>query len=80
MMNAPTITELSDKPPTLKEAQAIVGGYVQLLNLEDDSQLLVDEEGRLKGSPLNEAASNRWPEWGALFGNVLLLKGAARWT
>ena len=42
--------------PTLKEAQAFVGGYVEMVRL-DDGILLVDEEGKLKRLPTNHLAS-----------------------
>jgi hypothetical protein len=44
---------------TLKEAWAIVGGWLQAVGLDHDAPgfLLVDEEGRLKGLPHNPGAS-----------------------
>jgi hypothetical protein len=57
---------------TLEEAQAHVGGYVELINLGDEHILLVDEDGLLKDLPPNEGAAkvaNGYP----LVGNVLLL-------
>jgi len=40
------ILDIKDDP-SLKEAQAFVGGYVEMVRL-DDGILLVDEEGKLK--------------------------------
>jgi len=76
----PVVASLSDKPPSLKQAQEFCGGYVQMLWLDDDSQLLVNEDGRLKGLQVNKEASDRWPAWGQLLGNVMHLTGTARWT
>lgn len=42
---------------TLDEVQGLVGGYVQLIQLDDGLTMLVDEEGRMKGLPLNQGAS-----------------------
>lgn len=42
---------------TLREAQKMVGGYVEVVYLRDGRILLADEEGLLKGLPLNRAAS-----------------------
>jgi hypothetical protein len=56
---------------TLKEAQGLVGGYVELIRLDEDHILLVDEDGRRKRLPVNETAAkvaNGYP----LVGNVLL--------
>lgn len=66
--------------PTLAQAQALVGGLVQLLELKGGDQLLVNEEGRCHAMPPNVAATMRWPEWGDLVGPVVYLTGAARWT
>ena len=41
----------------LREVQKLVGGYVEVVYLRDGRIMLVDEEGLLKGSPLNRAAS-----------------------
>jgi hypothetical protein len=72
------ITVLTAKPPTLEEALAIVGGYVQMITLPNGDQLLVDEEGLLKNLPVNmdaTIAANR-----LIVGPALLLEGDARWT
>ena len=60
-------TVLWSKPPTLEEAQDIVGGYVEMVELRDlelfyhydtsKIQMLVDEEGIMKSLPINETAS-----------------------
>ena len=73
-----TVTVLNGEPPTLERAQAIVGGYVELVTLADGSQLLINEEGRLKGLELNPTASALYG--GLIVGNVLLLQSTARWT
>jgi len=41
----------------LREVQKMVGGYVEVVYLRDGRIMLVDEEGLLKGSPLNREAS-----------------------
>jgi hypothetical protein len=41
----------------LREVQKMVGGYVEVVRLRDGRIMLVDEEGLLKGLPLNRAAS-----------------------
>lgn len=41
----------------LREVQKMVGGYVEVVYLRDGRIMLADEEGLLKGLPLNRAAS-----------------------
>jgi len=43
--------------PSLKEAQEIVGGYVELVNLNGGDAMLVNEEGLLQELPYNDKAS-----------------------
>ena len=49
------ILDIKDDP-SLKEAQAFIGGYVEMVRL-DDGILLVDEEGKLKRLQTNHLAS-----------------------
>jgi hypothetical protein len=73
-----TREELGHKP-TLGEAQAIVGGYVEVVKCRDVElgtvvQMLVDEEGHLKRLPVNEEATNHF--YGNLIvGDVIVLYG-----
>lgn len=74
---------IEDKPPTLKDAQAFVGGFVQCITLDDDSQMLMDEEGKLKNKSINHKATELarsvlFPR-DYIAGDVLILKGPARW-
>ena len=41
----------------LKELQAIVGGYIQEVCLTDDSVMVLNEEGKLEGLPMNVRAT-----------------------
>lgn len=42
---------------TLQQMQEAVGGYIQIIRLKSGKFLLVDEEGLLKGKPVNIQAS-----------------------
>ncbi len=77
----PKITRMSDKKPTLEEAQAIVGGYVQLLELPGGSQMLIDEDGITKQREVNEEATLMTHRLylGSILGDVLILTGDACW-
>lgn len=76
-----TITRMTDRRPSLEEAQNIVGGYVQMLYLRDGSQMLVDEDGIAKCKEVNKEASKmtRGIYLGDVLGDVLILSGDARW-
>lgn len=41
----------------LESLQAVVGGYIEFLRFQDGSMMVVNEEGRLHGLPLNAVAS-----------------------
>jgi len=43
--------------PSLKEAQEIVGGYVERINLQSGDAMLINEEGLLQSLPYNDKAS-----------------------
>ena len=40
-----------------KELNEIVGGYIELVNLPSDRFMVVNEEGKLMGLPINEKAT-----------------------
>ena len=46
--------------PTLKAAQDFVGGYVEGIPFPNGDYLIVNEEGKLKGLPLNPEATALW--------------------
>ena len=46
--------------PTLKAAQDFVGGMVEAVTFPNGDLLLLNEEGKLMGLPLNEEATALW--------------------
>lgn len=74
------------EPPTLEEMQKFVGGYIEVVTLADGSQLVLNEEGKLDGRPLNVGATvlahrdRAIMERDVIVGPVLHLCGAARLT
>ena len=72
--------------PTLEKMQEFVGGYIQIVENKDGDQFIIDEEGRLKGKPVNPDASEMWlgAHWAEdddfknLVGDVMVLQGEAR--
>lgn len=63
---------------SLEEVQEIIGGYVELVHLDNDNILLCDEEGQLKMLPINVLAIEKAKTMGfkgeVLVGDVLFLK------
>ena len=65
-----------DNHPSLAEAQGFLGGYVERVEAENGDILLVDEEGLLKGLPIN---LDIYESHGVgLVGSVIVIKESAR--
>ena len=60
------IIEDSKDEPSLKEAQEFVGGYVEGITFPNGDYLIINEEGKLIGLPLNPEATT--------FSNTLLYR------
>ena len=45
--------ELREIPNTLEDLQSAVGGYIKTVTFAEDCTLVVNEEGKLKGLPMN---------------------------
>lgn len=78
-MNNPPATlffEFKKDRPSLLEAQKFLGGYVEIVCLDND-QLLVNEEGALLNLPLNIVASTMAGR--EIYGPAILLVDDARW-
>ena len=54
------IIDDESKTPSLKEAQDFVGGYVECITFPTGDVLIVNEEGKLMGLPLNPEATLLW--------------------
>ena len=46
--------------PTLQAAQDFVGGYVEGITFPNGDYLIINEEGKLMGLPLNKEATKLW--------------------
>ena len=49
--------KLIDIQNELEALQEAIGGYIESITLDYGAVMIVDEEGRLKGKPLNDLAS-----------------------
>lgn len=74
------------KRPTLEQAQACVGGYVQLLYLSESKQMLINEDGSGNAELLPNPVATELARSSGYFvsragirGNVMVLEGAAQW-
>ena len=50
----------SKDEPTLESAQEFVGGYVEGITFPNGDYLIINEEGKLRGLPLNPEATLLW--------------------
>ena len=55
------INDVKDEP-SLEQAQAFVGGYVEGISFPNGDYLIINEEGKLKGLPFNVPASKLWKD------------------
>ena len=89
-MSEPIIKTIDDVEPTLTEMQKFVGGYIEVVQSSDTKHdIILDEEGKLKGKPLNKEAtelylgeeqddtSAGW-DFDYIVGDVMILSGDAR--
>jgi len=70
--------QILDHRPTLKEAQDIVGGYIELVEVGNNKTLVVDEEGKIKNKPTNKIVTNTYGSriyGGYIVGDVIVLEG-----
>lgn len=65
-----------DEKPTLEKCQEFVGGYIEIIFTSDGRQIVVDEEGRLKGKPINVDATEEANR--TIVGDAMILSGEAR--
>ena len=58
-----TLKEIKSKNdnPSLSDAQKFVGGWVEVVQV-NDGILIVDEEGKMKNKPINEVASKMYED------------------
>ena len=56
------IIENKKDEPKYKEVSAFVGGMVECVQFPNGDLLLLNEEGKLMGLPVNEKASKLWSE------------------
>ena len=58
-----TVKEIQSKndDPSLSDAQKFVGGWVEVVQV-NDGVLIIDEEGKLKDKPVNEVASKMYAD------------------
>ena len=84
MKEKPKTITIKDKPPTYKELKKMVGGYLEFAYDDGDIQIICNEEGKLKGLPMNWEATKKWYDLlhtvhsDYLAGDIVMLMGKAR--
>lgn len=62
----------------LKELNDIVGGYIELVTLPNDEFMVVNEEGKMMGLPVNDNATTIYHSkvgpWDYIVGDCLICK------
>jgi hypothetical protein len=64
---------------SLAELQAVVGGYIEAVRLQDGSWMFVNEDGKRLQLPLNRSATllaQTWgflPPWDQIVGDVIVM-------
>tara|TARA_R110002020_G_scaffold438535_1_gene648970 strand:+ start:474 stop:728 length:255 start_codon:yes stop_codon:yes gene_type:complete len=54
---------------TLKQMQKFVGGYIEVVYLNEDQVMVIDDDGKGKGKPVNPEATIRATRNKAIFNN-----------
>lgn len=65
-------TPKNGKDFSLEEMQAIVGGYIEIVYLDNGKLMIVNEEGKINGLPLNDNASMLVGYTDLIMGDVLV--------
>ena len=74
-------TQELDHRPTRKEAQEIVGGWIEFVKARSKNKtvtLVVDEEGKLKKKPVNKIITDSYGQsiyGGIIVGDTIVLEG-----
>jgi len=77
VVEEPSVWVFAEKKPSLKQAQKMIGGSIELIDLSDGDQMLVDEEFLLKGLDINGMATIVANQ--RILGNAIILQGKAKW-
>ena len=69
--------------PSLEKLQKMVGGYIQVVDAYNGDQIVMDEEGKMKGKSINYEATKHWIGENAnaydyVVGDAVILSGKAR--
>jgi len=70
-----TVEDL-DFGPKLDELQKAVGGYIELVRLNNGRGMYINEEGKIEGLPMNDKATKLAHEHKAIFENDVIVGDA----
>ena len=89
-MSTPKTKYITDIEPTYEEMKKFVGGYIEVVESSDAKHdIILDEEGKLKGKPINKEATELYLgeeqddtcagwDFDYIVGDVMILSGDAR--
>tara|TARA_R100001594_G_scaffold24789_1_gene48624 strand:- start:19184 stop:19459 length:276 start_codon:yes stop_codon:yes gene_type:complete len=89
-MSTPKTKYITDIEPTYEEMKKFVGGYIEVVESADAKHdIILDEEGKLKGKPINKEATELYLgeedddtaagwDFDVIVGDVMVLSGDAR--
>ena len=76
-VKVPSVKRITDTPPSLEEAQGMVGGLVEIV-MVGDKQLLCHEEALFHANPVQNPEASQLAGT-PIFGEAVLLSGKALW-
>lgn len=68
------VSPKNGKTFSLEELQGFVSGYIEMVAVSSDRVLIINEEGRLKNLPYNDAASRLVHRQHEIVGDVLFCR------
>ncbi len=73
----PPVAITADEQHALRQLQGLVGGYIEGVTLRNGHMLYINEEGKLKGLPVNDVATDLARDvlspWDVIVGDAVLV-------
>lgn len=63
---------IDDREPSLAEMQGVVGGLIEVIYPNPKTQIIINEEGKLRDLPINTEATLVWKNNGNYYGDVIM--------
>ena len=66
------VEPMNGKDFQLSELQKVVGGFIEIVRTKDGRLMVINEEGKLEGLPINELATELYQYNDIIVGDVLV--------